>query len=86
MGLFSRNVKQQSVSATKEQSEIVCVECDKKTQKDLPSNDAVSSEGMPCEKEYAIVSSCMKKNSGQVSSCSIHWDEFKLCHEGNRKG
>lgn len=85
MGLFSRKVKQESVSATKEESEVVCIECDKKTQKALPSNDALSSEGMPCEKEYALVSSCMKEKSGQVSSCSSHWDKFRLCHEQNRQ-
>lgn len=85
MGLFSRNANKESVAAAKEENEVICIECDKKTQKDLPSNDVLSSEGMPCEKEYALVSSCMKEKAGQVSSCSSHWDKFKLCHEQNRK-
>lgn len=35
--------------------EKVCIDCDKKTQKELPASDGLSSEGMPCEAIYASV-------------------------------
>lgn len=64
-----------------EDEKVVCLECDKKTQKDLPSDDKLSSAGMPCEIEYSMVTKCMRENAGQISSCSRQWDGFKLCHE-----
>lgn len=74
-------------SSTGEESreEVVCIDCDKKNQKDLPSSDGISSKGMACEIEYTLVSSCMRNNSGQISSCKTQWDDFKLCHEKNSK-
>ena len=74
-----------SESSNNDNDEIICIECDKKTQKDLPSNDSVSSKGMACEVEYSVVSNCMRENSGQISSCKAQWDDFKLCHEQNSK-
>lgn len=56
---------------------IACEECDKKTQKDLPSSE----QKMPCQEAYAAVTKCMKKNNGQISPCVKEWDEFKACHE-----
>ena len=65
--------------------EITCIDCDKKNQKELPSDDGISSKGMACEIEYALVSSCMRENSGQISPCKSQWDEFKLCHAKHAK-
>jgi hypothetical protein len=39
--------------------EPICIECDKKNQKDLPNNDTSSSQGMPCEQIYSDVNECM---------------------------
>ena len=64
---------------------VVCIDCDKKNQKDLPSNDNLSSEGMPCEVEYSLVSQCMNENHGQVSSCVDQWNNFKQCHSQQKK-
>ncbi len=69
----------------KDDDKIICIECDKKTQKDLPATDSVSSKGMPCEDEYSQVSKCMKDNEGQVSSCASQWNRFKHCHEEGKK-
>lgn len=63
---------------SQEQDKIVCENCDKKTQKELPS---ASSYGMPCQEAYAAVTKCMKENNGQISPCVKEWDEFKACHE-----
>lgn len=60
------------------QDKIVCENCDKKTQKELPAS---SSDQMSCHEAYAAVSKCMKKNNGQISPCVKEWDEFKTCHE-----
>lgn len=45
-----------SVSKRKSK-DVVCVDCDKKTQKDLPSDKQLSSacDGMPCELLYKVV-------------------------------
>ena len=59
--------------------EKVCVDCDKKTQKDLPSS-SISSEGMACERTYKHVTECMAKHNGQISPCQNEWDAFKTCH------
>lgn len=68
------------VSASK-QREVVCVDCDKKTQKDLPADHSSSaSKGSPCEEPYARVAACMDANKGQVSLCVEEWDAFKDCH------
>ena len=72
-------------SESKGEEEAVCIDCDKKNQKDLPSNDTISSKGMACEMEYKLVSTCMNENSGQISLCQDQWDVFKLCHEKNSK-
>lgn len=47
-------------SASKQQAEndskVICIDCDKKTQKDLPSdNSSSASSGMPCEDVYSRV-------------------------------
>ena len=74
---------------TKEE-EPICIECDKKNQKDLPSNGedtppSSASKGMPCEASYTNVTACMEQNAGQISACRDEWDAFKLCHEEKNK-
>ena len=53
---------------------VVCENCDKKTQQDLPSN-----EENDCLGFYRAVDRCMLANRGQVSSCIDEWREFKFC-------
>lgn len=65
----------------KEDGEPICIDCDKKTQKDLPSDDATSSEGAPCQAAYKDVTDCMMENNGQISLCTKEWTAFKKCHE-----
>ncbi len=70
---------------TKSNSNSVCTECDKKNQKDLPSDTANSSSiGMPCEQPYLKVSHCMIERKGHVSECKVEWDIFRDCHEKNK--
>jgi len=51
--------------------EKVCIDCDKKTQKELPASDGLSSEGMPCEAIYARVGELCDK-MGFVVIWSVH--------------
>jgi hypothetical protein len=62
----------------------VCLDCEKSQQKDLPSNDNLSSSGQPCEDVYQHVSDCMKQHNGKVAPCSKEWDAFQKCHAENR--
>jgi hypothetical protein len=59
----------------------ICVDCDKKTQKELPSDDASSSSGQPCALFYKKVSECMKVHEGLIAPCSKEWDAFQKCHK-----
>jgi hypothetical protein len=70
-----------------QEKEPICIECDKKNQKDLPESDGPTSasEGMPCESPYAKVTRCMSDNAGQITACRKEWDSFKLCHKQNKK-
>jgi hypothetical protein len=44
------------LSASKQAGGKVCIDCDRKTQKELPSDDSSSeSKGMPCEEIYTRV-------------------------------
>ena len=67
--------------------EKVCIDCDKRNQKDLPTsattNFSSASQGMPCESIYAQVTQCMNVHGGQISPCAREWDDFKSCHEHN---
>lgn len=47
-----------------QKKEVICIDCDKGTQKDLPASDGLSSEGMACEEIYAKVGKCMDENRG----------------------
>ena len=48
-----------------QKKEVICIDCDKITQKDLPASDGLSSEGMPCEEIYKKVEQCMDLHQGQ---------------------
>mmetsp|Transcript_34612 Transcript_34612/g.101720 ORF Transcript_34612/g.101720 Transcript_34612/m.101720 type:complete len:85 (-) Transcript_34612:1302-1556(-) len=69
------------MTSNKEDGEPICVDCDKKTQKELPSDDATSTEGAPCQTAYKNVTDCMAKNNGQIGPCTKEWVAFKECHE-----
>ena len=82
----------------REKSVPICIECDKKNQKDLPLPDSKNqqstktsvstspaSKGMPCEESYAQVTSCMNDNGGQISACKQEWDFFRMCHDQNKR-
>jgi hypothetical protein len=61
--------------------EVICLDCDKKNQKDLPSDDPVSQTGQPCANIYEKVTDCMSKHQGQISSCTEEWESFRRCHQ-----
>jgi len=65
---------------SEQKGDVVCEECDRKTQKELPAA-STSSEGMPCQEAYSAVTKCMAKHNGQISPCVKEWDVFKACHE-----
>ena len=69
------------MTTNKEDEEPICIDCDKKTQKDLPSDDATSSEGAPCQAAYKDVTDCMSQNNGQIGPCTKEWTAFKKCHD-----
>jgi hypothetical protein len=62
----------------------VCEDCDKKHQKDLPTDDATSSRGGPCDAVYKNVTDCMNQHHGQVAPCVKEWDAFRICHIENK--
>lgn len=74
------NSKQQQ----QQQSEPICIDCDKKNQKDLPSDNS-SSASKECQDEYAKVTACMSEYKGQIGPCAEVWDRFKECHANNAK-
>ena len=59
-----------------QKKEVICIDCDKITQKDLPASDGLSSEGMPCEEIYKKVEQCMDEHQGQsrfLTNCGINY-------------
>jgi len=60
---------------------VICLDCDKKNQKDLPTSDPVSAPNQPCSSFYETVCECMTKYEGQISSCTEEWDAFRKCHQ-----
>ena len=63
---FQQQTNKMGASQSKSQKkEVICIDCDKSTQKDLPVSDGLSSEGMPCEEIYKKVEQCMDKHQGQ---------------------
>ena len=71
-------------SKQQQQSEPICIDCDKKTQKDLPSDNS-SSASKECQDEYAKVTACMSEYKGQIGPCAEVWHSFKECHANNAK-
>jgi hypothetical protein len=71
-------------NSKQQQSEPICIDCDKKTQKDLPSDNS-SSASNDCKDEYAKVTACMSEYNGQIGPCAEVWDSFKECHDKNVK-
>ena len=61
----------------------ICIDCDKKNQKDLPQTTPAS-EGMACEAPYAQVTSCMNDNAGQISACKDEWNSFRQCFDDKK--
>mmetsp|Transcript_24238 Transcript_24238/g.27095 ORF Transcript_24238/g.27095 Transcript_24238/m.27095 type:complete len:98 (+) Transcript_24238:20-313(+) len=62
-------------------NDIICLDCEKKNQKDLLLTDPISSSGQPCADLYIKVSYCMTKYEGQITSCTDEWDDFRKCHQ-----
>ena len=71
--------------SSKPEEPLICVDCDKKNQKDLQVDDPTSAEGSPCEMLYMKVSSCMESNNGQITACVQEWKSFQDCHEASKK-
>lgn len=62
------------------EEKIVCENCAKETQKDLPAD-----EPDQCMEQYFAVDLCMKENRGQVTSCVQEWKEFHACHASQKQ-
>jgi hypothetical protein len=60
----------------------ICIECAKETQVDVPVEDITTIK--VCAVQYETVNNCMKKQNGQISSCTMEWKEFQLCHSANK--
>jgi hypothetical protein len=60
---------------------VVCVNCQKETQQEIPAND--SNNG--CGDAYNIVARCMDVNHGQVAPCQQEWKSFQSCREENER-
>ena len=56
--------------------QVVCENCEKSTQKELPDN-SLASQGMVCSEAYQVVSACMVANKGQIFACSKEWETFR---------
>jgi hypothetical protein len=66
---------------TNNDDEVICLDCDKKNQKDLPADDSVSQKGQPCAAIYETVTECMGQHKGQITSCTKEWESFRTCHQ-----
>mmetsp|Transcript_10397 Transcript_10397/g.14681 ORF Transcript_10397/g.14681 Transcript_10397/m.14681 type:complete len:80 (-) Transcript_10397:334-573(-) len=78
------NIMRNNNDKTDKNEKVECIDCKRETQKEAPAN-ASSSDGMKCEIPYTKVNSCMIKNEGQITKCVREWDEFKACHDKNRR-
>ena len=61
-----------------QKKEVICIDCDKITQKDLTASDGLSSEGMPCEEIYKKVEQCMDLHQGQSKFLQLDDDITNL--------
>lgn len=60
------------LSASKLAGGKVCIDCDRKTQKELPSDDPSSaSKGMPCEEIYARVGKSEEETDLVTVTCLV---------------
>ncbi|KAL3772106.1 hypothetical protein ACHAW5_004944 [Stephanodiscus triporus] len=75
------------LSASKQAEGKLCIECDRKTQKDVPLDDSSSaSKGMLCEEIYTRVGRLGKGRAiFGFAPCAREWGEFKQCHTNSRK-
>mmetsp|Transcript_22935 Transcript_22935/g.55290 ORF Transcript_22935/g.55290 Transcript_22935/m.55290 type:complete len:99 (+) Transcript_22935:206-502(+) len=75
-----------SSSSKQKDQEVVCIDCDRKTQKDLPSDDSSSaSNGMPCEQVYTTVGKltpCRSVNEFIIMIIGILPQEIATRHRG----
>jgi hypothetical protein len=78
------NQEDTTKSATARGKAIICEDCEKITQKEVPSNSS-SSDGGACEQDYMSVAACMKAFHGQVSPCQELWSAFKKCHDRRKE-
>lgn len=70
-------------TGSKDSSSVVCVNCAKDTQVDVPEDDTATL--VKCANEYKLVTACMTKNRSQISSCINEWKLFQQCHESSKK-
>lgn len=63
--------------------QVVCENCQKSTQKELPEDDQTTGDGQACAAIYERVVSCMDANRGQIAPCSDVWQSFKQCRENH---
>mmetsp|Transcript_30398 Transcript_30398/g.34648 ORF Transcript_30398/g.34648 Transcript_30398/m.34648 type:complete len:91 (+) Transcript_30398:49-321(+) len=88
MWIFGKKKKNSNNKDEKEDSSSsnpICIDCDKKNQKDLPSSNKPSAAtGQPCDQLYQNVAKCMIENDGQITSCVEEWKLFNKCHEKNK--
>jgi len=81
MGSSASKPPQSVEASTKNPKEkIVCENCAKETQKDLPAGEPDT-----CMEQYLAVDLCMKANKGQVTSCVDEWKAFQDCHASQKQ-
>jgi hypothetical protein len=85
----------EAATTTKKQK-VVCENCDKSTQVDLPppppvndtedsASTSINSSTSLCRTQYQDVDRCMRENKGQISKCVSQWDAFRTCHDDENK-
>jgi hypothetical protein len=82
--------QQQQLQPEKDNSNKICIDCDKKTQKELPETPSTTENpasaaapGQACAELYLAVTACNFGNKGQITPCIKEWDAFRACHEAN---
>ena len=55
----------------------ICEKCKQSEQ----HQDVVSTQLKSCDELYDVLGRCMKKNSGNISSCRVEWSDFRVCFE-----
>jgi hypothetical protein len=80
--------QQQQLEPEKDNSNKICIDCDKKNQKELPETSptekpSAAAPGQACAELYLAVTTCNLGNKGQITPCIKEWDAFRACHEAN---